>query len=276
MSDKLPAVMALKAGAHPVGIVPTTFEECYRMAKLLSSTAMVPEAFRDKPDDCCVAIMQGLEVGLSPIAALNSIAVINGRPSLWGDGAMAVVRASGLAEHITETDDGETATCMIRRKGEDEPIVRKFSMADAKKAGLATKKGPWTDYPQRMRQMRARSWALRDGFADVLKGLHIAEEAQDIPMRDITPNKPAVLDVPEDIAPQASEAEAPQAEHEPLADAKSYLAKLKEDLEAAGSVELINEVWNANADLVEARLSRSDRATAESHLEKALSRADAR
>jgi hypothetical protein len=131
--------------------------------------------------------MQGLEVGLAPMAALQSIAVINGRPALWGDGALAVVRASGLMESIKEWTEDTTAYCEARRKGEPEPIRRSFSDADAKAAGLTNKKGPWQDYRPRMRQMRARSWVLRDGFADVLKGLHIAEEAQDIPMRDITP-----------------------------------------------------------------------------------------
>lgn len=188
----------LFAGNRALGIVPQTFDDCYKIAQLLAQSAIVPADYKDKAADCCVAIMQGLEVGLSPIAALNSIAVINGRASLWGDGAMAVVRASGLVESVDETDDGKEATCVIKRKGEPKPIVRKFSMADAKQAGLDTKKGPWTQYPQRMRQMRARSWALRDGFADVLKGLHIAEEAQDIPMRDITPrNEPRALDLPD-------------------------------------------------------------------------------
>lgn len=252
MSDKLPVAFAMKAGAKAIAIVPQTFEECYRMAQLLSTSHMVPECFREKPDDCCVAIMQGLEVGLSPIAALNSIAVINGRPTIWGDGALAVVRASGLAEHVTETDDGETATCMVRRKGEDEPIVRTFSQADAKKAGLAGKKGPWQDYPQRMRQMRARSWALRDGFADVLKGLHIAEEAQDIPMRDITPDKPRALQIPDipdepakepDTPPtQVAAAQEKQSDNDPAKTDAAYLVELGASFAAARDMDSLNEV----------------------------------
>src|SRR3546814_15381125 len=55
-------------------------------------------------------------------------------------------------------------------------------MDDAKKAGLAGKQGPGSQYPQRMRQMRARAWAMRDGFADVLKGIGIAEEVRDFPV----------------------------------------------------------------------------------------------
>jgi hypothetical protein len=259
MSDKLPAVMALKAGARPVGIVPSTFEDCFRMAKLFSSTKMVPEAFQDKPEACCVAIMQGLELGLSPLAALQSIAVINGRPSIWGDGALAVVRASGLVESFSETDDGETATCSIKRKDEAEPIVRKFSMKDAEKAGLAKKTGPWTQYPQRMRQMRARSWALRDGFADVLRGLHIAEEASDIKTVDVTPEKPKMaLEAPPDIPDEAEEM---------LADPAGFLAALDESYGLATDAETLEEARASNEAIIENRLSRADREIAQGHYE---------
>jgi len=180
---------SLTAGSRAMAIIPQTFDDCYRMGKILAACGMVPASYNNNPEACTVAIMQGLEVGLSPIAAVNSIAVINGRPSLWGDGALAVVRASGLLEYMKEWTSDTTAYCEAQRRDEPEPIVRTFSDADAKSAGLLTKKGPWQDYRPRMRQMRARSWVLRDGFADVLKGLHIGEEAQDIPMRDVTPKR---------------------------------------------------------------------------------------
>lgn len=251
MSDKLPAVMAMKAGAKALAIVPQTFEECYRMARLLAASGMVPDAYQDKPEACCVAIMQGLELGLSPIAAVNSIAVINGRPSVWGDGALAVVRASGLLEHIKETDNGEIATCEVKRKDEPVPLTRTFSMIDAKRAGLTNKKGPWQDYPGRMRQMRARSWALRDGFADVLKGLHIVEEASDIPMRDITPvslPKPALLDVPDDISDGTEDQAAPKVD-----DDAQFLDALDTAYASARDLDVLNEVMLHNEDEVEQR-----------------------
>ncbi len=87
--------------------------------------------------------------------------------------------APELLEYMQETAEGDTAVCRIKRNGQPEE-VRTFSQADAKAAGLAGKSGPWSQYPARMRQMRARAFALRDVFADVLKGLAVAEELQDI------------------------------------------------------------------------------------------------
>jgi len=123
---------------------------------------------------------------LQPMQAMQNIAVINGRPSIWGDAMIALVRACPAFEYINETQTDKEATCVIKRKGEPE-AVRTFSMEDAKRAGLTGKSGPWTQYPKRMMQMRARSWALRDVFPDVLKGMICAEEALDSGPRDVTP-----------------------------------------------------------------------------------------
>src|SRR5260370_11386312 len=67
----------------------------------------------------------------------------------------------------------------MRRRRRPTPIQNRFSMAMAEQAHLTRKDGPWQSYPQRMLKMRARSWTIRDGFADVLRGLHIREEVDD-------------------------------------------------------------------------------------------------
>lgn len=159
---------------------PQTFEQALTFCDYLADSDLVPNDFKGKPANCLIAIQWGAELGLKPLQALQNIAVVNGRAALWGDAVIALVRSSPLCEYISETDDGKTATCRVKRRGEGEE-VRTFSMDDAKAAGLAGKQGPWTQYPKRMRQMRARAFALRDVFPDVLKGMPIAEEVMDIP-----------------------------------------------------------------------------------------------
>jgi hypothetical protein len=129
------------------------------------------------------------------------------------------VLASNLVEDMDETDDGETATCTIKRVGRATPIVRSFSNADAAKAGLKGKAGPWTQYPARMRQMRARAFALRDGFPDVLKGLRVAEETHDYAdFSDATPRPAQGVSVPLSgamLLEQATETGSPAAANSP-------------------------------------------------------------
>lgn len=178
-ADKAP----LSAGGKVAAIVPANVEQAWRMAQAVHAASMAPKGFT-KPEQIMVAMMHGMEVGLTPMAALQSIAVVNGMPTIWGDGALGLVRASGLLDDFAEevTGDGMAmvATCTVRRVRQRSPVVRTFSAEDAKRAGLWGKSGPWQSYPRRMLQMRARSYALRDGFADVLRGLHVHEEARDI------------------------------------------------------------------------------------------------
>jgi len=176
-------------------LAPTNYQEAERLAVMLSKSDFVPRDYQGKPGNIMAALQMGAELGLPPLQALQNIAIIGGRPSVFGDAALAIVTTSPSFEAIEETDDGTTATCTIKRKGRP-AITRRFSMDDAKRAGLLNKQGPWTTYPARMRQMRARSFAMRDLFPDVLKGMITREEAQDIevevirsePLRNEPPN----------------------------------------------------------------------------------------
>lgn len=161
-------------------LAPKDLNEAMRFADMLASSSIVPKDYIGKPGNCLVAIQWGMELGLQPMQAMQSIAVINGRPSLWGDAMLALVKAHPAFEWIKEECDGRVATCRIKRRDEPE-VVQSFSMEEAKQAGLANKQGPWTQYPRRMLQMRARGFAIRDAFPDALRGVISAEEARDIP-----------------------------------------------------------------------------------------------
>lgn len=194
------------------GFAPATMGEAMEFSKMLADSSMVPRAYQGKPQDIMVCVQWGYELGLAPMQALQNIAVINGKPSVYGDAMAALVQASPVCEGIDETFEGVEGTgefaavCIARRKGR-QPVTIKFSVNDAKRAGLWNKQGPWTQYPKRMLQMRARGFALRDAFPDVLKGLISAEEAADYPddakprpIKDVTPIPANPLDM---IAPPA-------------------------------------------------------------------------
>jgi hypothetical protein len=167
------------------GLALQSFDDAFRFAKMVAASEFAPKDFKGKPESCLLAIQHGSEVGLSPMQSLQSIAVINGRPTIWGDAALALVQACPVCEYVREYMEGEgdslTAVCEAKRQGYPSPSVSRFSVADAKKASLWGKTGPWTQYPSRMLQLRARGFALRNAFADALRGLVTAEEAQDYP-----------------------------------------------------------------------------------------------
>ena len=167
------------------GFVPANIDEAMRLAETLARSSMVPKNYQGKPEDILVATIWGKEIGLATMQALQNISVINGKPSVYGDAMMALVQASPVCEDVEEFFENEgspnpVAVCIASRKGR-KPVTVKFSVEDAKRAGLWGKQGPWSAYPKRMMQMRARGFALRDAFPDVLKGMITAEEAQDYP-----------------------------------------------------------------------------------------------
>lgn len=171
---------------QPMGMVlrPQTFGELMQFAGMAAKSQMVPRDYQGKPENIVLAVQMGSELGLAPMQSLQNIACVNGRPAVWGDAMPGLCRQSHVCQDIKEWFEGDgdtlTAHCEAHRVGAS-PVRQSFSVADAKKAGLWGKQGPWQQYPRRMLQMRARGFALRDAFPDVLRGLISAEEARDIP-----------------------------------------------------------------------------------------------
>lgn len=188
---------ALESSAAEVAVIPprprglsiATVNDALELAKHLSESGLVPKDYIGNPGAIVAAIDLGLSVGLSAMQACQGIANINGRPSLWGDAAIAVVMAHpdffDIDEDAPDVAVKSGGRCKITRRRKDgtaKEVERRFSYTEATEAGLIGGKGKentWGKYPGRMLQMRARAFAMRDAFPDALKGLSVAEEAQD-------------------------------------------------------------------------------------------------
>lgn len=159
---------------------PASVKEGMELAAWIAKSDLAPRDYKDKPQNVLIAMQMGLEVGLSPMQSIQNIAVINGRPSIWGDSMLALCQNHRDFESIDENQStNEKGVCIVKRRGM-EPQTRTFTVEDAKKAGLWGKQGPWQTSPARMLKLRARAFALRDTFADALRGLQSAEEQRDV------------------------------------------------------------------------------------------------
>lgn len=168
-------------------IKPTNTKHALFMAEQIAKSELAPKDYRGKPANTLIAMQMGAEVGLSPMQAIQNIAVINGRPSLWGDALLGLCQGHPSFRGIEETVSKDmVATCTVSRdvNGTIQKRTTEFSQQDATTAGLWGQ-NTWKKYPKRMLQMRARGFALRDMFADVLKGIQCAEEVSDY-ARDVT------------------------------------------------------------------------------------------
>lgn len=179
-------------------MTPRSFDDVWRMSDMIAQSDLAPKDYRGKPGNVMIAWQTGVELGItSPLQAIQNIAVINGRPTIWGDMMLAICRAAPAWSEgdFQEWIDGEgasaVANCTVRRRPNGNVAHFTFSMKDANDAGLAGKQGPWQQYPKRMMQMRARSFALRDTFTPELKGIRMAEEERDITPQPAGGSQPA-------------------------------------------------------------------------------------
>lgn len=280
---------SLIGGGHVAAIVPQTFEETFRISRAVVAAGLAPSALIGKKngDDAAsavaVAIMSGAELGLKPMVALRSFTVINGKPALYGDGLINVVRMSGKVTYLRtgcETRDGKmVGFCEAKRNdtGEDKRV--EFSQDDAIRAGLwqpdalirkqvwengnkswkdnQPNDSPWHRFPQRMLAWRAAGYCLRELFGDVLGGIRDEFEAREIAetedMRDITPpslrppslSKPVEDDDLIDVRDTVPETgEDTTALADTEFDAAGYFDDLETSLAAAKTEIAVEELWN--------------------------------
>lgn len=229
------------------GLQLATLDDMWRFSQCVVKSGFAPKGM-EKPESVLIAIEMGYEVGLSPMAALQNTAVVNGRPTIYGDAALALVRGSGLLESYEEKPVGvrgkdDFGYCVsAKRKGDVSTYSETFTVADAKQAGLWGKSGPWSQYPARMLKFRARGFLLRDAFGDVLKGMRTFEEVRDYVDADVevVEDKPKqkLFKKTEPKSEEPKVEENPKVEEKPVAEEKpkteSFCAELADRLEAEG------------------------------------------
>jgi hypothetical protein len=192
-------------------LVPEVWDMLERMCSRFAASKLVPQQFQGEPASVFVALATGLPLGLSPLACLKSIAVINGRPTLWGDAPVAMILQHPSLVSIDEKATGTIAgldrcwTVSIQRKlpsGQVRTVERSYSVDDAKLAKLWGKTGregqptPWVTSPDRMLYNRARAFTIRDAFADVLEGVSLAADLYEDGDADMKPAEFTVREVP--------------------------------------------------------------------------------
>lgn len=186
-------------------LVPTDLEGLWRMADIFSRSGMVPSDDNRKPERLFAKMAYGMEVGMSHMASIKSISLVNGVPSIYGPGFLGIIQSSGkLEDHVEyfevkgKRDDkfvgpvdlkqwpeDITAVCILKRKGVKTSYEGRFSVADAIRMGKWNtktsngKKSVWQNHPKDMLMWRSRHKAADLGFSDVTCGMVPAAVAQD-------------------------------------------------------------------------------------------------
>lgn len=202
----LPPEMAVIRAGDGGRLITETFAHQWRIAQTAVQSGLMPTIDRRqmRTAEAWLIMQRGAELGFPLLTAVQYLYPVEGRLRLSPDGAKALALKSGLLEDFKEYFEGERtptesgmkygddfrAVCVVKRRGLPSPIVRSFSVAEAKTAGLwpgfqrgDRAKANWAAYPERMLAARARGFAFQDGFADVTGGMQVRD------MSDLDPGE---------------------------------------------------------------------------------------
>lgn len=189
MNQQLQTKTAAPVQGH--SFEPQNIEEAMKLAGMLSDSGLVPSALRGKPADVLVVLMKGRELGLSPMASLGNIHVIEGKATLSSDLIQGLVLDSGVCEYFRLVEStNAVARYVTKRKDSEHETPMEFTIEDAKNAGLLNKDN-WRKYPKAMLRARAAADLLREVYPDVCAGLYDADEADDIRQSSMSPREVA-------------------------------------------------------------------------------------
>jgi hypothetical protein len=167
----------------PKGIEFKDLDMMMRFAKSYMASGLAPRGII-KPEQLVILWAKAIELGLSPMQAVEGMTVVNQKIGIMGDLALAMVEGSGLLRQKSVEYTGENSdlvcTVTLQRKGRKAQSYS-FSVKEAVAAGIYERSSVWKQYPKRMTYYRALGFGLRDEFADVLKGVKTVEELQDYP-----------------------------------------------------------------------------------------------
>lgn len=283
-------IMKNEAESHelsPLAFAPKDFDQLIRFAEVVCKTNLCPQAYRGKAHEAIAAIMHGAELGLMPMQALNSVAVVNGQTTVYGATALALVKNQWLWDeskhqeylriHDEEVKIGDlgpaetwpaelTAVCVMGRR-DGAPQEGSFSVGQAKDAGLWSRQSkggqsmPWSAYPGDMLMWKARARAIRSVFPGALRGLQVMQDMQGETI-DITPQKPepAAIEAPkrgtEGLKAKVRQSKAPDPPvplpKETIFDAEAWNRRLEELYKGkASKVEFRNLMADAQRDCVD-------------------------
>lgn len=186
MSNELATTNGNKP-AVSVGRRQGDLDQTFRLSQALAQSALLPQQFRGKPSDVLVCILYGEELGIAAMQAMQSIYVVQGRPTISAQLWVALARRAGHKVRVIEETDEQCTVEVARADDPDYPTRVTYTYKQATKAGL-TSKDVWKSHPSAMLYARAVSTACRRACPEIALGF--GDESELLPEQQ--PAKPTL------------------------------------------------------------------------------------
>lgn len=165
---------------------PRDLVEARDLAKELAQATILPKHLRNAPADVYATLIYGRELGLSPMQSILGIHMIEGRPSLSAQTAVALVKRSPLCEYFVQVESTDLrAKYETMRKGDPNAIELTYTIEQATQAGLVKKTSTgadsnWLKHPAAMLRARASLQLARDVYPDIIQNVYTEDELDEI------------------------------------------------------------------------------------------------
>ena len=185
-SNKMQVTQQARQQQHVVKRVETNpllmLSEQWTRLEALSERAFrsgILPKYVDCKEKAFIIALKGVELGLSPMYAMEHVVVVNGKATIDGQAMLRLIyeRVPGARVDFVTPVERQNDECEVEmaRPGQ-KPQKFRFAMDDARRAGLLSKPGPWQQYPRQMLKWRAVSEGARTVFPDAIAGLYLPEE----------------------------------------------------------------------------------------------------
>ncbi len=170
------------------------FAHIQRVAKMFSSSDLVPDAFKGKIANCTIALEMAHRMGANPMAVMQNLYIVHGRPGWSAQFIIACLNQCGKFSPLRfeMTGEGDKRTCIawaIELSTNERLEGPQVSIQMAKDESWYSKNGSkWKTMPELMLRYRAATFFGRLYAPDLLMGMQTAEELHDVgrPARDVT------------------------------------------------------------------------------------------
>ena len=163
-------------------------DKLMEMSQMLSQSTIVPDTYRNRPENCFIALDMASRMGMSPIVIMQSLFVIQGRPSWSGQAIASMIRANPTLRNVNLEYVGERGTAswgayVTAERVSDGRVLKgtTVTLGMAKAEGWLDKKGSkWLTMPEQMLAYRAYAFFGRVHVPELMMGLQTAEEVLDV------------------------------------------------------------------------------------------------
>lgn len=168
-------------------------DKLMEMSQMLSQSTIVPDTYRNRPENCFIALDMASRMGMSPLAIMQALFVIQGRPSWSGQAIASMIRANPTLKNVNLEYVGERGTAswgayVTAERVSDGRVLKgtTVTLGMAKAEGWLDKKGSkWLTMPEQMLAYRAYAFFGRVHVPELMMGLQTAEEVLDVqPIED--------------------------------------------------------------------------------------------